>query len=57
MSLRDFLAMGAYGAYVWPCYGLTVVVLIWSAWSARRQLRNEILAARRRVQAQSEAQS
>jgi heme exporter protein CcmD len=57
MSLRDFLAMGAYGAYVWPCYGLTVAVLIWSAWSARRQLRNEILAAQRRVQAQSETQS
>ncbi|MGH8186933.1 MAG: heme exporter protein CcmD [Steroidobacteraceae bacterium] len=57
MSLREFLTMGAYGVYVWPCYGLTLAVLIWSAWSARRQLRNEILAARRRAQAQMEVQS
>lgn len=57
MNLSEFVAMGAYGAYVWPCYGLTLAVLIWSAWSARRQLRNEIRAARRRTQVQMEVQS
>lgn len=57
MNLREFLAMGAYGVYVWPCYGLTLAVLIWNAWSARRQLRDEILAARRRAQAQMEVPS
>ncbi|HEX7012293.1 MAG TPA: heme exporter protein CcmD [Steroidobacteraceae bacterium] len=57
MSLSDFIAMGDYGAYVWPCYGLTLAVLIWSAWSARRQLREQIVAARRRALAEEEAQS
>jgi heme exporter protein CcmD len=57
MSLGDFIAMGDYGAYVWPCYGLTLAVLIWSAWSARRQLREQIVAARRRALAEEEAQS
>lgn len=56
MSLREFFAMGAYGAYIWSCYALTVAVLIWSAWSARRHLRDEIVAARRRVTAQAEVQ-
>ncbi|GEO81042.1 heme exporter protein CcmD [Pararhodospirillum oryzae] len=26
-SLRDFLAMGGYAAFIWPAYGLTFVVL------------------------------
>ena len=26
-SLAGFLAMGGYAAFVWPAYGLTVVVL------------------------------
>lgn len=57
MNLRDFVAMGAYGPYIWACYALTVAVLIWSAWSARRRLRAEIVAARRRAAAQAEVQS
>lgn len=54
MSLREFIAMGSYGGYIWSCYGVTVLVLIFSAWSARRQLREEIGAARRRVEMQKE---
>ena len=48
--LRDFINMGGYGPYVWSCYGLTLVVLVWVGWSSRRQLRDEIVLARRRAQ-------
>lgn len=36
MSAGGFWAMGHYGAYVWPCYGLALAVLGWNVWSARR---------------------
>jgi heme exporter protein CcmD len=36
MSLTGFLAMGGYGAYVWPCFGLVAAVLIWNIVAARR---------------------
>ncbi|HEY9097151.1 MAG TPA: heme exporter protein CcmD [Hydrogenophaga sp.] len=26
--MQEFLSMGGYGAYVWPSYGLTAVVLL-----------------------------
>lgn len=26
-AVREFLAMGGYGAYVWPAYGLTAIVM------------------------------
>jgi heme exporter protein CcmD len=54
MSLREFIAMGSYGGYIWSCYGVTVAMLIFSAWSARRRLGEEIGAARRRVEMQKE---
>lgn len=54
MSLREFIAMGSYGGYIWSCYAVTVVMLIYSAWSARRDLREQIGAARRRVEMQKE---
>lgn len=57
MTLENFLSMSGYAAYVWPCYGLTLAVLIWNVWSARRQLREETLHARRKVQAQAMTQS
>ncbi len=31
----DGLAMGGYGAYVWSCFGLTLVIVIFSEWRAR----------------------
>ena len=52
MSLREFLAMGAYGGYIWSCYAVTLAMLIFSAWSARRSLREQIVAARRRAEMQ-----
>jgi heme exporter protein CcmD len=53
MDLQNFLSMSGYGAYVWSCYGLTLAVLVWSAWSARRALREQIVQATRRAQMQS----
>ena len=28
-------AMGDYGAYVWSCYTLTLVIVVFSSWRAR----------------------
>ena len=30
-QLATFLAMGRYGAYVWPAYGLTALAFAWMA--------------------------
>ena len=57
MSLREFLAMGSYGPYIWGCYAVTIAMLIFSAWSARRSLREQIGVARRRVEMQKEGQT
>ena len=46
MNWSDFLAMGGYAAYVWPSFGLTLIVLIHNIWAARRlheSARNEAL--------------
>jgi heme exporter protein CcmD len=57
MDLHNFLSMSGYGVYVWSCYGLTLAVLVWNAWSARRALREQILQATRRAQMQSSEQT
>ena len=31
----DKLAMGNYGVYVWSCFGLTLVIVVFSDWRAR----------------------
>ena len=36
MSLSGFLAMGGYAVYVWPSFGLTLIVLIHNVRAARR---------------------
>ena len=43
-SVTDFLAMGRYGAYVWPSYALAVVVMagLWLSTVARLR-KNETL--------------
>jgi heme exporter protein D len=33
----EFLKMGKYAAYVWPAYGITLLILLASAWAARRR--------------------
>ena len=42
--MAEFFAMGGYGAYIWPCYGLSLVVL--GGVIGRR--RNKLRALRRR---------
>ena len=36
MRLAEFLAMGGYAVYVWPSFGLTLIVLIHNVRAARR---------------------
>ena len=42
-TLAGFFAMGGYGGYVWPAYGLTAVVMLalWlaSLWGLRKRQR------------------
>lgn len=42
--------MGGYGIYVWPCYGLTVLVLLAMEWVSQRQLEEARRHALRRAQ-------
>ena len=49
MNLADFLHMGGYGGYVWPCYGLTVAALIAIEWSSQRRLSRARKSAERRA--------
>jgi heme exporter protein D len=34
--MSEFFAMGGYGAFVWPCFGLAALVLGWNVMAARR---------------------
>ncbi len=34
--MSEFLAMGGYAAFVWPCFLLTGIVLVWNVIAARR---------------------
>ena len=43
----DFLTMGGYAAYVWSAYGITLAVLVISAWTARRKRLQALEQARR----------
>jgi heme exporter protein CcmD len=51
MTLREFMDMSGYGAYVWSCYALTFAVLIWLGVGARREFAAELVRAKRRAQA------
>jgi heme exporter protein D len=48
-SLAEFLAMGKYAAYVWPSYGLTLLVVVLNVVWARGLLRHAQSEARRRL--------
>lgn len=50
MNLAEFLAMGKYGAFVWPCILLTCAVLVWNVVAARRQLAEARRQALRRLE-------
>jgi heme exporter protein D len=53
-SMTQFLAMGKYAAYVWPSYGLTLLVVVLNVTWAQRLLRNAQTEARRRLVTQEE---
>jgi heme exporter protein CcmD len=53
-SMAQFLAMGKYAAYVWPSYGLTLLVVVLNVIWARRLLKQARLEARRRLVMQEE---
>ncbi|MBU2712525.1 heme exporter protein CcmD [Zooshikella harenae] len=36
-SWADFWAMGKHGLYVWSCYGIAVVVMIYNIWAPLAQ--------------------
>ncbi len=38
-QLRSFLAMGGYGAFVWPAFGVTALVMGWLLVASLRRLR------------------
>jgi heme exporter protein D len=43
--MAEFLDMGGYGAYIWPCYGASVLVigaLVWQSLSAHRRAQADI---------------
>ena len=45
--MSDFLAMGGYGGFVWPAFGLTALVMVWLLVASLRRLSaNERLLAR-----------
>lgn len=48
-SLAQFLAMGKYAPYVWPSYGLTLLVVGLNIAWARRLLMQAQIEARRRL--------
>ena len=43
-TIREFLDMGGYAAYVWPAIALTAAVLVYNAWAARRFRARELAA-------------
>ncbi len=55
MSFGHFLAMGGYAVYLWPCYGLTALVVIVNLVAARGSLRRAQREARRRLEMQQAA--
>jgi heme exporter protein D len=49
MSIREFLTMGGYAAYVWPSYGFTALVFAWMIAGARKAHRDALATARKRL--------
>ena len=45
--MNEVLSMGGEGAYVWPAYGITLAVIIFNVWAARRKLASALNEARR----------
>lgn len=53
--MQAFLAMGGYAAYVWPAFGLTLLVLaglLWQSLRLSRQREAELATLRERLRGQ-----
>jgi heme exporter protein D len=58
-SVSAFLDMGGYAAFVWPCFGLVALVMVWIFVASQRELKRRerrverlrALSPRRRRQA------
>ena len=37
--MAEFLAMGGYGVFIWPCYALSLGGMVWIALSSWRRAR------------------
>lgn len=48
--MSEWLQMGGYAAYVWPSYGIFLIILAVNVVSARRAHRTAKRAARRRLE-------
>ena len=49
MGIHEFLEMGGYAAYVWPAYGLTLIVLVLNVvipWQREKRLKRNLLHSR-----------
>jgi heme exporter protein CcmD len=53
-TMAQFLAMGKYAPYVWPSYGLTLLVVVLNIVWARRLLTQARIEARRRLAMQED---
>lgn len=50
-SLRDFLAMGGYGFYVWLSFGTTLLLLVgltWTSFKAQQQFLRQLASSQAR---------
>jgi heme exporter protein CcmD len=45
--MSQILSMGGHAAYVWPAYGITLLLIVFNVWAARRKLANALTEARR----------
>jgi heme exporter protein CcmD len=52
MNMDHFLNMGGYARYVWPSYGLGLLVVLWNVASALRAHRDALAAALRQASLQ-----
>ena len=53
--MSDIWLMDGNGPYVWVAYGITLVVLIWNAWSARSRLQRNLKHVEREPTAEEPA--
>jgi heme exporter protein CcmD len=54
--MTQFLHMGGYAAFVWPSYGVTLLVVVLNIWWARGLLSQAKKEARRRLAMQEVGQ-